>query len=115
MAGRVRLPSKHRVGVDDGLFIERFLPRVTRVDVTGAGYETDRGADVRRLLPRASRYGASFVDAVTGLRVEANHPRLRPDRWLAYMSGIDASYRAEGIEGALDPVGLRPASLPSLF
>jgi nitroreductase len=115
MAGRVRLPSRRRVGVDDGLLVERFLARVSPVDDTEAAHGSDRSAEARRILPRASRYGASFIDAVTGFRIEAHNPHLRPDRWLAYMAGIDASYRAEGIEGALDPVGLRPASLPSLF
>lgn len=43
------------------------------------------------------RYGASFYDEATGLRIEAHHPQSRPDRWAAYLQGVSQAFARHGI------------------
>ena len=57
---------------------------------------------------------ATFTDLRSGLRVEVHDPRRRPDRWLAYLDGATARYRAHGVLRALgrpDVEGTNPATL----
>lgn len=48
------------------------------------------------------RYGASFFDEATGLRIEAHHPQSRPDRWAAYLDGVSKAFARHGIGTVAD-------------
>lgn len=61
------------------------------------------------------RYGASFVDEATGLRFEAHHPAIRPDRWTAYIEGAVREYERYGIAHLIDRRALERADNVSLF
>ncbi len=61
------------------------------------------------------RYGAHFVDRTTGLRFEAHHPVLRPDRWAAYLDGAAREYARFGLAGLVDRETLTAAEDVSLF
>jgi molybdopterin/thiamine biosynthesis adenylyltransferase len=47
------------------------------------------------------RYGASFVDRVSGVRFEGHHPVQRPDLWKIYLNEAEGRYRNFGTEDAL--------------
>lgn len=47
------------------------------------------------------RYGASFVDAASGIRFEGHHPLERPDLWKIYLDGAEGIYRSFGFEETL--------------
>ena len=38
------------------------------------------------VVGRRYRYGASFVDRLSGVRFEGHHPLLRPDLWRLYLN-----------------------------
>ncbi len=61
------------------------------------------------------RYGASFVDKATGLRVEAHHPASRPDLWAAYLEGAAAAFGRHGIDTLIDRQKLQHGDGVSLF
>lgn len=62
------------------------------------------------------RYGAFFVDPVTGLRFEMHHPASRPDRWEKYLEGAAREYDRYGIAGLVDERALeRPEGVPLFF
>ncbi|MGH9089704.1 MAG: Rv1355c family protein [Acidimicrobiales bacterium] len=61
------------------------------------------------------RYGASFVDRVTGLRFEAHHPAARADRWRAYLDGTINEYQRYGLSSLIDRPSLERADGVSLF
>jgi molybdopterin/thiamine biosynthesis adenylyltransferase len=47
------------------------------------------------------RYGASFVDRLSGVRFEGHHPIERPDLWKIYLNEAEGRYRNFGTEDAL--------------
>ena len=61
------------------------------------------------------RYGAHFVDRTTGLRFEAHHPVLRPDRWAAYLDGAIREYARFGLADLVDRETLTAADDVLLF
>jgi molybdopterin/thiamine biosynthesis adenylyltransferase len=58
---------------------------------------------------------ASFVDDVSGLRIEAHHPLQSPHRWCEYLDGAENRYRAHGVLRALDRPALEDGRTTSLF
>lgn len=61
------------------------------------------------------RYGASFIDTTTGLKWEAHHPAIRPDRWDQYLEGAIAEYEKYGLAKLIDLAALRRADGVSMF
>lgn len=53
------------------------------------------------VVGRRYRYGASFVDAASGVRFEGHHPLERPDLWKIYLDGAEGIYRSYGFEETL--------------
>jgi hypothetical protein len=60
-------------------------------------------------------YGASFIDTTTGIRWEAHHPAMRPDRWDQYLNGALAEYQKYGLAHLIDVGSLRRAIGVSMF
>jgi molybdopterin/thiamine biosynthesis adenylyltransferase len=56
---------------------------------------------VGNVVGRRYRYGASFVDAASGVRFEGHHPLERPDLWKIYLDGAEGIYRNYGVEETL--------------
>jgi nitroreductase len=50
------------------------------------------------VVGRRYRYGASFVDRLSGVRFEGHHPLLRPDLWTLYLNEAEGIFRDHGIE-----------------
>lgn len=61
------------------------------------------------------RYGACFVDPTSGLRWEAHHPAIRPDRWEEYLAGSVREYQRYGLSELVDPDKVRQAEGVSIF
>lgn len=61
------------------------------------------------------RYGACFVDPTSGLRWEAHHPAIRPDRWEEYLAGTVREYERYGLSELVDPEMVRRAEGVSIF
>lgn len=57
---------------------------------------------VNHVNRHAYRFGATFIDSETGLRVVGTHPQERRDLWRAYLDGAEARYAHHGVERALD-------------
>jgi molybdopterin/thiamine biosynthesis adenylyltransferase/nitroreductase len=53
------------------------------------------------VVGRRYRYGAGFVDRLSGVRFEGHHPLLRPDLWRLYLTEAEGIYRDHGFEGTL--------------
>jgi hypothetical protein len=66
-------------------------------------------------VPGSSPALASFVDVVSGLRIEVHHPLESPDRWRAYLDGAESRYRAHGVLRALDRPSLEDGRTTSLL
>jgi hypothetical protein len=84
-----------------GIVVDDLLPADT---LAIAGIFSDGSVATVGAIPPA------YVDATTGLRVEAHEPGGRPDRWAAYVEGATSAYRAAAVASALAGV-----SEPSLF
>src|SRR5579875_1990636 len=56
-----------------------------------------------------------FVDQVTGVRFEFHAPFARPDLWDQYLEGALATYRAYGVEAALEFDEIRSGLSTTLF
>jgi ThiF family/Nitroreductase family len=67
------------------------------------------------VLGRRYRYGASFVDRLSGVRFEGHHPLLRPDLWKLYLNEAEGIYRDHGFEGTLRRRELEEGNGVSLF
>ena len=67
------------------------------------------------VLGRRYRYGASFVDRLSGVRFEGHHPLLRPDLWKLYLNEAEGIYRDYGFEGTLRRRELEEGNDVSLF
>lgn len=67
------------------------------------------------VVGRRYRYGASFVDRVSGIRFEGHHPVLRPDLWQRYLTEAEGIYRDWGFEGTLRRQELEEGAGVSLF
>jgi molybdopterin/thiamine biosynthesis adenylyltransferase len=61
------------------------------------------------------RYGASFVDASSGVRFEGHHPIERPDLWKMYLDGAEGIYRSHGFEETLRRRDFEDGTGVSLF
>ncbi len=61
------------------------------------------------------RYGASFVDEVSGVRFEGHHPMERPDLWRRYLDDAEGKYRSRGFEGTLRRRDLEEGNGVALF
>ncbi len=61
------------------------------------------------------RYGASYVDPITGVRFEGHHPLERPDLWKVYLDEGEGRYRHHGFEGTLRRKELEQGHGVSLF
>ncbi len=69
----------------------------------GRGEPTEVASPPIRIAGASSfRYGASFFDHATRLRVEAHHPQSRPDRWAAYLEGMSRAFARHGVETTAD-------------
>jgi nitroreductase len=67
------------------------------------------------VLGRRYRYGAGFVDRLSGVRFEGHHPLLRPDLWKLYLNEAEGIYRDHGFEGTLRRRELEEGNGVSLF
>ncbi len=67
------------------------------------------------VVGRRYRYGASFVDRLSGVRFEGHHPLLRPDLWKLYLNEAEGVYRDHGFEGTLRRRELEEGNGVSLF
>ena len=67
------------------------------------------------VVGRRYRYGASFVDRLSGVRFEGHHPVLRPDLWKLYLNEAEGIYRDHGFEGTLRRQELEEGNGVSLF
>jgi molybdopterin/thiamine biosynthesis adenylyltransferase/nitroreductase len=67
------------------------------------------------VVGRRYRYGASFVDRLSGVRFEGHHPVLRPDLWKLYLNEAEGIFRAHGFEGTLHRQELEEGNGVSLF
>ena len=67
------------------------------------------------VVGRRYRYGASFVDRLSGVRFEGHHPLLRPDLWKLYLNEAEGIYRDHGFEGTLRRRELEEGNGVSLF
>ncbi|MBW4079020.1 MAG: Rv1355c family protein [Acidobacteria bacterium] len=66
-------------------------------------------------INRRYRYGASFVDAESGVRFEGHHPAERPDLWRMYLDGAEGKYRSYGFEDTLRRKDLEEGNGVALF
>lgn len=67
------------------------------------------------VVSRRYRYGASYVDPLTGVRFEGHHPLERPDLWKLYLDEGEGQYRHRGFEGTLRRKELEQGRDVSLF
>jgi ThiF family/Nitroreductase family len=67
------------------------------------------------VLGRRYRYGAGFVDRLSGVRFEGHHPLLRPDLWKLYLNEAEGIYRDHGFEDTLRRRELEEGNGVSLF
>jgi molybdopterin/thiamine biosynthesis adenylyltransferase len=67
------------------------------------------------VVGRRYRYGAGFVDRVSGVRFEGHHPLLRPDLWKLYLNEAEGIYRDHGFEGTLRRRDLEEGNGVTLF
>jgi len=67
------------------------------------------------VVGRRYRYGASFVDRLSGVRFEGHHPKLRPDLWQRYLNEAEGIYRDYGFESTLRRRDLEVGNGVSLF
>lgn len=67
------------------------------------------------VVGRRYRYGASFIDRLSGVRFEGHHPSLRPDLWKLYLNEAEGIYRDHGFEGTLRRQELEEGNGVSLF
>lgn len=67
------------------------------------------------VVGRRYRYGAGFVDRVSGFRFEGHHPVLRPDLWKLYLNEAEGIYRDHGFEETLRREDLEQGNGVSLF
>ena len=67
------------------------------------------------VVGRRYRYGAGFVDRLSGVRFEGHHPMLRPDLWKLYLNEAEGIYRDHGFEGTLRRRELEEGNGVSLF
>ena len=67
------------------------------------------------VVGRRYRYGASFIDRLSGVRFEGHHPVLRPDLWKLYLNEAEGIYRDHGFEGTLRRQELEEGNGVSLF
>lgn len=67
------------------------------------------------VVGRRYRYGAGFVDRLSGVRFEGHHPLLRPDLWKLYLNEAEGIYRDHGFEGTLRRQDLEEGNGVSLF
>jgi nitroreductase len=70
---------------------------------------------VGNVVGRRYRYGASFVDAASGIRFEGHHPLERPDLWKVYLDGAEGIYRSYGFEETLRRRDFEDGAGVSLF
>ncbi|MHB8333471.1 MAG: Rv1355c family protein [Acidimicrobiales bacterium] len=70
---------------------------------------------VANVVSRRYRYGASYVDPLTGVRFEGHHPLERPDLWKLYLDEGEGQYRHRGFEGTLRRKELEQGRDVSLF
>jgi nitroreductase len=70
---------------------------------------------VGNVVGRRYRYGASFVDAASGVRFEGHHPIERPDLWKTYLDGAEGVYRSYGFEETLHRREFEDGTGVSLF
>jgi molybdopterin/thiamine biosynthesis adenylyltransferase/nitroreductase len=84
---------------------------VSRVREHGDGV----GASMGNVVGRRYRYGASFVERLSGVRFEGHHPMLRPDLWKLYLNEAEGIYRDHGFEGTLRRRELEEGNGVSLF
>jgi hypothetical protein len=61
------------------------------------------------------RYGSTFTDELTGLRVGAYHPLINPLEWQAYLDGAERVYRARSVGSSLARVRLEDGEGIHLF
>ena len=61
------------------------------------------------------RFGASYVDPITGVRFEGHHPLERPDLWKIYLDEGEGQFRLRGVEVALHRQELEQGRGVSLF
>jgi len=67
------------------------------------------------VVGRRYRYGASFVDRLSGVRFEGHHPLLRPDLWRLYLNEAEGIFRDHGIEAMPGRRELEEGNDVSLF
>src|SRR5215469_14442286 len=67
------------------------------------------------VVGRRYRYGASFVDRLSGVRFEGHHPKLRPDLWQRYLNEAEGIYRDHGFESTLRRRDLEEGNGVTLF
>jgi molybdopterin/thiamine biosynthesis adenylyltransferase/nitroreductase len=67
------------------------------------------------VVGRRYRYGAGFVDRLSGVRFEGHHPRLRPDLWKLYLNEAEGIYRDHGFENTLRRQDLEDGNGVTLF
>jgi molybdopterin/thiamine biosynthesis adenylyltransferase len=67
------------------------------------------------VVGRRYRYGAGFVDRLSGVRFEGHHPRLRPDLWGLYLNEAEGIYRDHGFETTLRRQDLEDGNGVTLF
>ncbi len=61
------------------------------------------------------RFGASYLDPITGVRFEGHHPLERPDLWKVYLDEGEGQFRLRGVEGTLRRQELEQGRGVSLF
>lgn len=61
------------------------------------------------------RFGASYIDPLSGIKVALYHPQIFLEEWESYLSGLTASYQSHGVEGVLENKRLREAQGVSMF
>ncbi len=66
-------------------------------------------------INRRYRFGSSFVDEESGIRLEGHHPAQRPDLWKMYLEGALGTYRDYGLEDSLYRRDLESGKGVSLF
>lgn len=67
------------------------------------------------MVNRRYRYGASYIDPLTGVRFEGHHPLERPDLWKLYLDEGEGQYRHRDFEGTLRRKELEQGRDVSLF
>lgn len=61
------------------------------------------------------RYGSSFFDEASGIRVALHHPQARPDLWEAYVAGARREYARWGIPELVDSAAMSEGAGVSVF